>query len=329
VERDISNVAEASMRYSLGVQLNPISAVTAASPYAYYDRLATERPFAYDDGLACWVAAGESSVEAALTRPELRVRPVSEPVPRAMQGTVLGTFFSKMVRMNDGAAHDELRAIAGVLIDSLRTAIPEPQTLGIDATPGALMFAYPSRAIAAMLGIGTADVIGIEGHARGLARAIGPGATADDIRQANAAVERLCSVFFRRFRDELTCANAIAFLFQGYDSLAGSIGHALYPYSDRRELAVHNTRRFAAEDVEVAGTRVEAGSSVLVVLASAPRYAFGTGPHACLAARLAPRIVDSAVAFARGRIDLRELTRSGFLPLQNARIPVLVPSASG
>jgi cytochrome P450 len=62
---------------------------------------------------------------------------------------------------------------------------------------------------------------------------------------------------------------------------------------------------------------------VLVLLATAPRFAFGTGPHACAAAQLAPRIVDAAVTFARSHIALDQLERRGFLPLQNVRIPVL------
>jgi cytochrome P450 len=305
------------------MQLDPISAVTAEDPYPYYERLAAERPFAYDEGSRCWVAAGVESVEAVLTDQALRVRPIAEPVPALMRDTALGTLFSQMVRMNEGPAHNQLQAVVRSLIDSLNTKCLDPHELGIDATPDALMFAYPSRAIAAMLGIRRSDVAGIEHHARALARAIGPGATATDIDHADIAVKGVDAIFAQRFDDAQVRSNAVAFLFQGYDGLAGAIGHALYPRSDRRELAIHNTRRFAAAEATIASTRVAAGDVVLAVLATAPRFAFGTGPHACVAAQIAPRIVDAAVSYARSHIALDHLVRRGFLPLQNVRIPRL------
>jgi cytochrome P450 len=304
------------------MELNPITAVTADQPYVYYERLATENPFGYDAGLRCWVAAGPECVEAALTHPALRVRPSTEPVPATMRDTAIGTLFSRMVRMNDGATHASMRNVVAAIMNSLDTSNIDPGRLGVDATTDALMFAYPSRAITTMLGIATADIPGVDHYARALARAIGPGATADDIRRADVAISVLEPVFSRRFPDAETCANAIAFLFQGYDSLAGTIGHALYPKSDHRELSVHNTRRFVTEAADIAGSRVDTGAAVLVVLATAPRFAFGAGPHACVAAQIAPRIVDAAVRFARARLDLDSLERTGFQSLPNVRIPV-------
>ena len=304
------------------MELNPLTAVTAECPYDYYERLAAERPFRYDEGLRCWVAAGAESVEAALTHPALRVRPPAEPIPAAMRGTVIGTFFSRMVRMNDGEAHASMREAVHALMESLDTRDVDPRELGVEPTPEALMYEYPSRAIAAMLGLRVSDIPGIEKYAQALARAIGPGATAEDIHRGDIAVPVLEALFSSRFSDAEVCANAIALLFQGYDSLAGAIGHALYPHSDPRELSVHNTRRFSARDIEIAGARVEAGASVLIVLASAPQFAFGTGPHACVAARIAPRIVEAAARFAHSHMELNRLVRSGFRPLQNVRIPV-------
>lgn len=311
------------MPYRIAMELNPISAVTAEHPHAYYERLAREKPFGYDDDLRCWVAAGNESVEAALTHAALRARPKAEPVPVAMRGTAVGTLFSRMVRMNDGTAHTAMRTIVNALIDSVDAAVIDPAALHVAATADALMFAYPSRAIAAMLGIDASVVPGIEQYARALARAIGPSATPEHIRDADAVVTVLDTAFSARFPDALTRANAIAFLFQGYDGLAGAIGHALYPHSDRRELAIHNTRRFVVKKAEILGTEIESESTVLVVLATAPRFTFGTGPHACAAAQIAPRIVNAAIAFARARINLDKLVRNGFLPLQNVRVPVL------
>jgi hypothetical protein len=304
------------------MEMNPIAAVTSEDPYTYYDRLVAERPFAYDESLRCWVAAGAGSLEEALTHPGLRVRPIAEPVPAAMLGTAVGALFSQMVRMSDGAAHALRRTVVHALVDAFDAAHIEPYALGVEATPEALMFAYPSRAVAAMLGLEHGVIPGIEVHASALARAIGPGATAADIDRADAALPVLEAMFAPRYRDPETRANAIAFLFQGYDSVAGAIGHALDPRADPRERSIHNTRRFAAQDVEIAGKRVESEASVLVVLASAPRYAFGTGPHACVAAQIVPQIVDAAVRFARANVDLAGLVRAGFQPLQNARIPV-------
>jgi cytochrome P450 len=304
------------------VELNPISAVVAENPYPYYERLAADHPFSFNEILHSWVAAGVESVEAVLQNPALRVRPIDEPVPVLMRDTALATLFSRMVRMNDGPAHAELHAAIRPLVASLNAGGYGPQELDIEATPDALMFTYPSRAIAAMLGITGPEVVGVEHHARALARAIGPGATAEDIHRADAAVTALDALFASRFGDAKIRANAVAFLFQGYDSLAAAIGHALYPHSDPREVAIHNTRRFAAQDTTISGSRIKRGAAVLVLLATAPQYAFGVGPHACVAAQVARAVVDAAVRHARTHIALDRLARRGFLPLQNARIPV-------
>jgi hypothetical protein len=68
--------------------LDPLTAVTAADPYPFYAQLVSERRFFHDTRLGLWVASSAEAVTAVLESPHGRVRPASEPVPRALLGTV-------------------------------------------------------------------------------------------------------------------------------------------------------------------------------------------------------------------------------------------------
>ena len=86
-----------------------VAAVTHPDPYPYYAELVAKRPFQRDGTLGFWVAASAAAVTAVLTSELCRVRPVSEPVPKALVGTAAGDVFGRMVRMNDGAYHVRLK----------------------------------------------------------------------------------------------------------------------------------------------------------------------------------------------------------------------------
>ena len=69
-------------------RLDPISAVTAPDPYEFYSELVAERPLYFDDRLHLWVASSAETVAAVLANPRCRVRPVCEPVPKPLVGSV-------------------------------------------------------------------------------------------------------------------------------------------------------------------------------------------------------------------------------------------------
>ncbi|HEX8807279.1 MAG TPA: hypothetical protein VF741_10025, partial [Candidatus Aquilonibacter sp.] len=319
--------------------------------------LAVEHPFFYDDEMRCWVACSVKAVDAVLGNDGFHVRPQAEPVPSIMQRTPLGELFSRMVRMTDGAAHAPRRRDAEALVSAMNVGAIASAIPDLDGDPlGKLMFTFPSRAIATLLGIAAPHVPGIEEFAYALARAISPGATAEDVPRASSAVAALDKIFADRFPDVQERLGAIGLLFQTYDGTAGLIGNTLYqlavaqPEITRRIVAdaktltgfiaevarldppVHNTRRFAAQDIGVEDAIVRNGESVLVVLAAANydteaagrTFTFGEGTHACIAARLAVTIASVAVhALVETRLDLATINRNGFYPAPNVRVPRL------
>lgn len=163
-------------------------------------------------------------------------------------------------------------------------------------------------------------------------------------------------------------ANAIGLLSQTCEATAGLIGNTLVTLSRHPDLAeripreppsfarsvvaevarydpsIQNTRRFVGEDGVVAGVRMAAGDTVLLVLAAANRdpalnpdpdrflpdrseravLSFGAGAHRCPGGALAETIAaEAARALLQAGFDLRDgPIPSHYLTSANARIPV-------
>ncbi len=162
-------------------------------------------------------------------------------------------------------------------------------------------------------------------------------------------------------------ANAIGFMTQAYEATAGLIGNTLLALAGRPELSariptdagllddvirevlrhdppVQNTRRFIAADGRIAGRRMTAGDTVLVVLAAANHdaaanpeperfdvarahrrtFTFGAGPHACPGEQLAITIARAGIEglLARG-LPLGSLAGTvTYRPSANVRVPL-------
>jgi cytochrome P450 len=162
-------------------------------------------------------------------------------------------------------------------------------------------------------------------------------------------------------------ANLVGLLSQTCDASAGLLGNSLVALvrepalraaartrdglqavveeTARHDPPVHNTRRFVAEPVTLAGTPLAAGDAVLVLLASANRDAsfnpdpdrfmrvrarrrmlgFGHGMHACPGQALACTLAAAGLeALLRRAPDLDALRRRGwrYRPSVNTRIPL-------
>ncbi|RPF25441.1 cytochrome P450 [Streptomyces sp. Ag109_G2-6] len=152
-------------------------------------------------------------------------------------------------------------------------------------------------------------------------------------------------------------SNAIGFLSQTYDATAGLIGNTLVALARgagapdtgalvrevvRYDAPVQNTRRFAAEPFAHAGSTVEPGQQVLVLLAAANRdpavnpdphtlspgrvnpvvFTFGAGAHRCPGGGLATALATAVVAELRAA-GWSTTATPAYRPLANARIPLL------
>jgi cytochrome P450 len=98
---------------------DPIAAVTHPNPYPYYGDLAARRPVYRDETLGLWVAASAAAAAEALASENCRVRPPSEPIPRALLGSAAADIFGALVRMNDGAGHCPLKRAVSATFDSI------------------------------------------------------------------------------------------------------------------------------------------------------------------------------------------------------------------
>lgn len=359
---------------------DPIAAVTHRDPSAFYDALLRGPELVYDERLRLWIAAKASVVEQVLNDPRLRVRPVHEPVPAAIEGGSAGEVFARLVRMNEGPAHDTPklalhRALAA--LDLAEVALTT-KMLAARAMPGsakdlsAWTFELPVSVVASALGFGDAQLAGIARGVGDFVACLSPLSSPEQIaashRAAASLVEDMKQLLVQApphtlaglvaaqaealgwVRADAIVANLVGLMSQTCEATAALIGNAVVALLRRPELrravaagdiaafvddvarrdpAVHNTRRFAAEDIEMAGCTIRQGEAVLVVLAAANRdgerqFGFGHGRHACPGQAMAGAIASAAIgqlmALAPSLLDQR--LEWSYRPSANARIPV-------
>lgn len=322
-----------------------LAAPSHPQPYAWYAELRRTRPLFFDEGLGLWVASGAQVVREAFLHPELRVRPLAEPVPRLLRGTAAGEVFAQLVRMNDGAFHARHRpevVAATRRWDEAQVgeaAEAAARDLGKRVAPDALLSALPVQAMARLLGVPAQELDATVAWVHRFTAGIGPSATPEAIAQADAAAAALMAQGEREGLSQTAAANRIALMQQTLDATAGLIGNAIHALQRepqplagtafvervaRQDPAIHNTRRFAAANLELAGQRISAGQCVLLVLVD-PEAAlgFGHGVHACPGERIALQLAASALRALEGTGALRPFGPvRGYRPLPNARIPM-------
>lgn len=356
---------------------NAVAAAIHADPYPYYQRLRAGPALGLDADAGLWVASRSAVVEEALSHPALRVRPLSEPVPRALLGTAAGKVFARLVRMSDGAFHARhkppLRAAAAAWSLSRigDASLAAARALGPPADLDEWLSDLPVRVMAMLLGVPGADMDATVRQVRCFAQGIAPGAGAGAVALAVQAAEALLARGRGAGLDEVQAVQRIGLMQQSLDATAGLLGHTLLRLGREPALAarfaaspdfarslvaeaerwcapVQNTRRFAAQDLTLAGHAVRGGETVLLVLASANRDAalnlrpdafeplregrrslgFGQGAHGCPGAEIAIEIVACAARWLAsvGPLDAYPARHAGYRPLPNARVPVFAPN---
>ncbi|UTH76145.1 hypothetical protein [Chromobacterium sp. IIBBL 290-4] len=349
---------------------NILLASSHSDPYPFYRSLA-EQGWHYDASLGIWLAASHRAVRAVLDSPACRVRPLAQPVPPAIAGSILGQTFGRWLRMRDGAAHAGLRravmaSLAGLPLQEAEASaaalagrfLSEGELSGrrIDG----LIDFLPVAALAAALGWPVAGLSAAAERIALVCRALAADADEAAREQGAAACQSLLDElaalpgegWLRRWREAFMdldetalAANLLGALFQSRDAGAGLLsaaiawrGEAPWDWRDegqwsqrlRADPVLHHTRRFVAEDVELAGQRLKAGDQVLVLLAAAAQdpagpgeaMDFGRGRHACPGEGLALAIARGALrALEEAGADWSALLKQMvFLPIPNARI---------
>ncbi|POZ62857.1 cytochrome [Chromobacterium alticapitis] len=192
----------------------------------------------------------------------------------------------------------------------------------------------PAATLASLLGWPERSLLHLSEQVAALCRAVAANANAAEREAGEAACQMLNAELstladagwlarwrraFEVLGEDALCANLLGALFQSRDAGAGLLAAGIawrcagpWDWRDdaewRRRLradpVLHHTRRFVAEDVELAGQRLRAGDQVLVLLAAAaldpagPGEAmdFGRGRHACPGERQALAIARGALA---------------------------------
>jgi len=391
--------------------LTPITAATHPDPYPYYAQLVATRPLYYDATLDLWVASSAEMITAVFDNRLCRVRPVAEPIPKALLGSPAADIFRHLVRMNDGADHCPLKQAVSTTLAAVDLAEANRQSdrwarvltaryAAEDAPEQLADFAFhlPVYVVGSLLGTPEAilhqsalwvgDFVGclapassVEQIERGkhaaaqLRDAFGSLLSAQQAQSSAGLLATLAHEAQRIGRDDTDSiiANGIGFLSQAYEAAAGLIGNTLlalaahaearsaviaHPsYLDnaiqetlRYDPPIQNTRRFLAQDGIVAGQEMQAGATILLVLAAANHdpqanpspdhfdlwrkhrrsYTFGLGAHACPGEALAATIAKAGVEQLMATNiwpHLRSVVT--YRPSANARVPLLVKHDSG
>lgn len=320
-----------------------------ADPYPFYAALRARHRDSgphRDADSGMWVACTAAAVQAALQAPALHVRPPDEPVPPPLQGRPIGQVFGGLMRMNEGASrHDLPKARALEALAALHKRTPACAEAVIDAGftldlrhVNDLLFDAPLALMAALLGVPMPDWSALAADVRSLVGAWS--AHADEAQRQRGDTAALA--LLARFDGD---ANRIGFFTQACDATAGLVGLALTAWQrdagtaiDADGLAalaqldppVQNTRRFAADELQLLGHTLQRGDAVLVLLASANHdaahtdFGWGYGRHACPGERLSREIAAALLArwLHQDEPAWRAATaRWRYRPLPNARIP--------
>ncbi|MCO7628733.1 cytochrome P450 [Pseudomonas fluorescens] len=290
--------------------MDPIIAATHADPYPYYAKLRAEGGLTFDHGLKLWVASSARTVSAVLTHADCRVRPLQEPVPKAIASGMAGKVFGQLMRMNDGerqrCPRSAVEPALQLIDDDQVRALVAARLMTADADGlYKAMFRGPVCVVAALLGFTPAQGRAISELTADFVACLSPLSNDLQLAAAHAAAERLHGYFIellaeadsdllkaieQRFAgdEEALIANLIGLCSQTFEASAGLIGNALIALRRQPELhdasvkallaevqrfdpPVQNTRRFVAQTCEIDGVRLEAGEIILVLLASANR----------------------------------------------------------
>lgn len=236
--------------------MDPISAATHFNPYDfYYARLRARGGLTYDSALGLWLASSAAAVAAVLNHPACRVRPLHEPVPRAIAGRPAGQVFARLMRMNEGPRHGcprqamapGLQALAGIdltpWLAAWRPALDAPQCA---ADLQRWQWRLPVALLAALLGVPAEQCEEFARRTGEFVACFSPLSTEQQLQAADAAAQDLLrqmqavldgpqpSPLLKTILErssglaaEDLQANLLGLLAQTHDACAGLLGNSL------------------------------------------------------------------------------------------------------
>ncbi|RYF34686.1 MAG: cytochrome P450 [Comamonadaceae bacterium] len=181
--------------------VDPVAAVTHADPYPFYAALRDGPPLVWNERLRIWVASRADVIETLLQRHDvLRVRPVAEPVPRAIAGSPAGEVFGHLVRMNDGAPHTAQRPVlqrvlAGLDLDAVHAEALCIAQGAVELPWSDALFEWPIRTVARLLGFADASRSQVVQWMRDFVASLSPLSNASELQAASAATAALMARF--------------------------------------------------------------------------------------------------------------------------------------
>ncbi|QNK69905.1 cytochrome P450 [Variovorax sp. PAMC26660] len=186
---------------STDLPVDPVAAATHADPYPYYASLRAGPALAWNEKLRLWVASRADVIEQVLgAHGALRVRPVAEPVPRAIVGSAAGEVFGHLVRMNEGATHQAQRpalqrALAGLDLNAVHAAASQVAQRVPEKPLSDTIFSMPVQAVAHLLGFADETLPQVDHWMRDFVACLSPLSTAEQLQGASVAAAELMTRF--------------------------------------------------------------------------------------------------------------------------------------
>jgi len=247
----------------IDADIDAITAVTHPFPYSYYAELASRQSMFRDHKNGLWIASRAAILEEIFKHPSCKVRPVAEPVPKALLGSAAADIFRHLVRMNDGAGHCPFKQAVSSTLQSL--SIPQIEREGRrwaqhlatqyysnadDAWLDDFALQMPAYVVAGLLGAPATALPDIALLMRNFVACLAAGSSAAQIAQGKQAAAALLAIFKPMLKEPgnsgllsllaqqaalvgcddaaVIAANGIGFMSQAYEATAGLIANTLH-----------------------------------------------------------------------------------------------------
>ncbi|MES2316528.1 MAG: hypothetical protein V4631_03455 [Pseudomonadota bacterium] len=176
--------------------MNAIAAASHVAPYPYYRSLLAGPALAFDPELKLWIASRAAVVREVMANPACVVRPVGEAVPKAIAGSSAGEIFSRLVRMNEGAAHADTKmaikqSLAALDLNEVARRTSHCAAMLADRPINRWVVDLPSYVVADLLGLEEAELPRVALLMADFVRCLSPLSTPNQLAGASTAAQAL------------------------------------------------------------------------------------------------------------------------------------------